>query len=160
MLVFGVSVAVYAQMEAADREVAGKDAPPPPVWPAARLPKDIPVKPYPRVKPDIVIAFETDSLQTLPSEIRKLNQFGEILRMFPDFRIYITGHSALLGSPEGRMVSALGRAQVVADYLIDNGYVMPGRIDIGSFGAQYPAANNDTWINRRKNRRVEIFFLN
>jgi outer membrane protein OmpA-like peptidoglycan-associated protein len=48
---------------------------------------------------------------------------------------------------------------MVADYLVSNGYVKPDRIDIGGYGAEYPAVDNDTWTNRQKNRRVEIFIL-
>ncbi|GHV81717.1 hypothetical protein AGMMS49991_02750 [Spirochaetia bacterium] len=131
--------------------------------PQEEAPLPLPVFPsasYPKGWPDITVAFESDALWVLPSEISKLNRFGAALRSSPGLRIHIAGHSALIGSSGGGIVSSWKRAQIVADYLVGNGYVMPDRVDIGGYGAEYPAANNNTWTSRQKNRRVEIFILN
>jgi len=105
------------------------------------------------------IQFHADTAIMLPGEREKIDRIAEILLRFPERDIQVGGHTALAGTPEGRMLLSTQRAAVVADYLIEMNVRTPDRIVVRGYGALRPLADNDTEEGMRRNRRVEITIL-
>jgi outer membrane protein OmpA-like peptidoglycan-associated protein len=116
------------------------------------------------VKEGVVISLENiqflpDSSELVPSEQEKLDRIAEILSHYGDRDILVGGHTALAGTPEGRMQLSVERARAVADYLIKKGSRSPERVVVKGYGAEKSVADNNTEEGRKKNRRVEITLL-
>ena len=105
------------------------------------------------------IQFHADTAIMLPGEREKIDRIAEILLRFPDRDILVGGHTALAGTPEGRLRLSTERAGVVADYLIEMNVRTPDRIVVRGYGASRPLADNETAEGMRRNRRVEITIL-
>ena len=105
------------------------------------------------------IQFFPDSAVLLPGEVDKLAVIAGILMRHPGRDILVGGHTALAGTPQGRMQLSIERAGVVADYLIQRGVRTPDRVVIQGFGAERPVADNLTEEGMSRNRRVEIIIL-
>ena len=105
------------------------------------------------------IQFDADSAVLLPGEIGKLSAIAGILARYPERDIVVAGHTALAGTPQGRLQLSLERAGVVADYLLRRNIRTPDRVVIRGYGAERPVADNITEEGMRRNRRVEIIIL-
>jgi len=104
------------------------------------------------------IQFAADSTVLFESERVKIREIANILKAVPG-RILVAGHTALAGSDEGHLEISLGRAQAVADYLVQLGARGASEITAVGLGADYPIADNSTEEGRARNRRVEITIL-
>jgi outer membrane protein OmpA-like peptidoglycan-associated protein len=105
------------------------------------------------------IQFQADSAMLLPGEQEKLDKIAEILLRYKERDILVGGHTALAGTPEGRMKLSQERASTVADYLIGKNIRAPDRVVVRGYGAEKPLTDNRTEEGRRRNRRVEITIL-
>ncbi|MCR5188136.1 MAG: OmpA family protein [Treponema sp.] len=104
------------------------------------------------------IQFEADSDRLLPSEQKKLEKIGEILKDFTN-DLLITGHTALRGTASGRQQLSEERAKAVADFLISKGIRDQYHVFTQGKGASDPVASNETEAGRSRNRRVEITIM-
>lgn len=102
------------------------------------------------------IRFAPDSAELLDSELVKLDWVTTILEQYPDRDVLITGHTALAGTPEGRLRLSEERAAAVGAYLIAQGVRTRNQLMYRGRGAEDPVADNATFEGRRRNRRVEI----
>jgi len=105
------------------------------------------------------IQFEPDSTVLMTSERQKIVEIANILKNFPGRKIQVAGHTAAAGSVEGQHTISLGRAKVIADYLVSLGACKAEDIVTVGFDAERPIASNDTAEGRARNRRVEITIL-
>ena len=105
------------------------------------------------------IQFAPDSTELLPGEVEKLERIAEILQSYPDRHLLITGHTAMAGTPEGRVQLSRERANAVAGFLLEREIRQPEEIMTEGKGAQEPVADNSTSEGMRRNRRVEITIL-
>ena len=104
------------------------------------------------------IQFEPDSDVLLPSEQKKLQKLGEILKEFTN-DLLVTGHCAERGSVNARQKLSEDRAKAVADFLVRNNIRDQYHIFTQGKGSTEPAASNETEAGRSKNRRVEITIM-
>lgn len=104
------------------------------------------------------IQFEPDSNKLLPSEIKKLEKIGEILKEFPN-DLLITGHCAARGTVKVQEQLSQERAESVASFLVKNQIRDEYHVFTQGKGAREPLASNDTEEGRIKNRRVEITIM-
>jgi len=77
------------------------------------------------------------------------------LDKYPGTRLYVTGHTDLVGTIDYNYNLALSRAQVVGKYLENQG-VNASQIVIESKGKSEPAADYLSEEGRARNRRTEI----
>lgn len=77
------------------------------------------------------------------------------LRDYPGVRVEISGHTDNRGSHAANQAISLKRAEVVRDYLIEQG-IDPTRLTVVGYGGVFPIASNDHKEGRAANRRVEF----
>ena len=104
------------------------------------------------------IQFEPDSDVLLPSEKKKIEKLGEILKEFSN-DLLITGHCAARGSVKSQQELSEDRAEAVASYLVELGIRDQYHVFTQGKGATEPVASNATEAGRIKNRRVEITIM-
>ncbi len=95
------------------------------------------------------------------SEVRNdsyaaLDKLGEFLKVHPDIRIMVKGHTDNKGSIESLMKLSKDRATAVKNYLILKKGIHPIRIKTLGMGPDEPIADNRTDSGRMENRRVEV----
>jgi outer membrane protein OmpA-like peptidoglycan-associated protein len=104
------------------------------------------------------IQFEPDSDVLLPSEKKKIEKLGEILKEFSN-DLLITGHCAQRGTVKSQQELSEDRAEAVAAYLVELGIRDEYHVFTQGKGATEPVASNATEEGRIKNRRVEITIM-
>lgn len=107
------------------------------------------------------IQFEAESSVLADSEKKKLTSIGSLLSSLVDRKINVVGHAAnIAGSNETELqVLSAARAQAVADFLVQAGFMKQDMILATGMGGTVPLASNDTPEGRTKNRRVEIVIM-
>jgi OOP family OmpA-OmpF porin len=107
--------------------------------------------------PSIYGAFNSTDL-TYPS-FNALDSVIMVMNDHPDTRIRITAHTDNRGSKAVNMKLSKQRAQVVKEYLMQNG-IHANRIETRGLGAEQPIAENDSAEGRSMNRRVDFEIIN
>jgi outer membrane protein OmpA-like peptidoglycan-associated protein len=105
------------------------------------------------------IQFLADSVDLPEFERVKLQEISNILKQIKDIKLLVAGHTALAGTPDGRLRISQERAQAVAAYLVSLGACEEANITAAGFGADRPVADNSTEAGMAANRRVEITIL-
>jgi outer membrane protein OmpA-like peptidoglycan-associated protein len=85
------------------------------------------------------------------NDIEVLDYIARALQKYPDVNVEISGHTDNQGSQESNQAISLRRAEVVRDYLVEQG-IEPERLTVVSRGATEPSRSND-------DRRVEFEVL-
>ncbi len=99
-------------------------------------------------------AFDSATIDTKAQSI--LAEAANIIKMYPNKRIMLTGWTDYIGSDSYNATLSSKRANAVKDYLSKQG-VPPSRMDVVGGGKSYKY-NNKTEDGRLLNRRVEIIF--
>ncbi len=107
----------------------------------------------------IYFPFNSDKQITTPEILGYLDELANRLKARPDMKIRVTGHTDNIGPAEVNKKMGYFRAKRIKDLLVQKG-VNPNQIEVDSKGEANPIADNSTAEGRRKNRRVEISFLN
>lgn len=102
-----------------------------------------------------VIYFEISSANLSPVAKNTLDKVVDFLRMNPQTRIAVYGHTDSSGDKEYNRLLSEARANSVANYLYLHG-IEEEQLSINGFGATVPVAFNSTPEGRALNRRVEI----
>lgn len=97
-----------------------------------------------------------ENKSTLKSEhFPTLDPIVNYLISHPDRSVKISGHTDNTGTQQHNLTLSKRRADVVAEYLVDNG-INIDRVSTFGFGSEKPIAPNTTNEGRKKNRRVEL----
>lgn len=102
--------------------------------------------------------FASGSARLLSGATPLLKKIEALIKDHPQHKILIVGHSDNTGSDSINYVLSAQRAEVVLDWLIQQG-VEASRLHTRAVGATEPVAGNDSAFNRQQNRRVEIVVL-
>ena len=89
-----------------------------------------------------------------------MNKIIRAIKIFPDSRIEITGHTDSTGSDNINQSVSQARAENVGKFLIEVGELSKSRIKTTGDGESRPVATNKTAKGRAENRRVEINIIN
>ena len=100
--------------------------------------------------------FDVGSADLKPSAYPSLRKLGDFLAWQPDIEIVIEGFTDNRGSLEFNMLLSDWRATSVKNFLLENYTLNPENIHTHGLGPHYPAGDNETWLGRAKNRRVEV----
>lgn len=104
------------------------------------------------------IKFAPDSADILRGEESRLDQIAEVLKLAPNSKFLVEGHTASVGRTQGEQVLSEQRARRICEELVKRGVVSADFICRG-FGGTRPVASNDSEEGRAQNRRVEITIL-
>ncbi|MEN8772315.1 MAG: OmpA family protein [Akkermansiaceae bacterium] len=91
-------------------------------------------------------------------QTRVLSELQQVLKLFPNARFEIIGHTCNLGSIAGNQKLSQQRAKSLHDFLLSKG-ITKDRLKHRGNGQNEPALPNTSEANRRQNRRVEIEIL-
>ncbi|MEM7104281.1 MAG: OmpA family protein [Bacteroidota bacterium] len=111
------------------------------------------------------IFYDSEGQQLSPSTIETLDQYADILKAFPQTKLELTAHTDNSGFASNNLYFSLRRAELLADYLADNG-VNPTQIEIKAVGSNYPQAKDtnedgsENVVAQNLNRRIEANFHN
>lgn len=125
------------------------------------VPDTTTVRPVPMIKADTLIVlgaellFESDKSTLRSEHFAMLTPVVEYLLSHPERSVKISGHTDNTGSGQHNLALSKRRADVVAEYLVDNG-VDADRLQTFGLGSTKPIALNTTDEGRKKNRRVEL----
>ena len=100
--------------------------------------------------------FDVGSADLKPSAEPSLRKLGDFLSWQPDIEIVIEGFTDDRGSLEFNMLLSDWRAISVKNFLIENYNLNPENVHTHGLGPHYPTGDNETWIGRASNRRVEV----
>jgi len=102
--------------------------------------------------------FDTGKAVLKPGAKNTLSKIADQLRLNPDARIEIEGHTDSVGSDALNQALSEKRAAAVRDYLAARG-LPSARVTISGQGESSPIASNDTAAGRQQNRRVELVIV-
>ena len=91
-------------------------------------------------------------------QTRILNEVQQVLKIFPNARFEIVGHTCDLGMADQNIDLSRRRAQSLHDFLLSKG-IKKDRLKHRGMGQSEPAVPNTNEANRRQNRRVEVEIL-
>ena len=91
-------------------------------------------------------------------QTRVLNEVQQVLKIFPNARFEIVGHTCDLGMADQNIDLSRRRAQSLYDFLLSKG-IKKDRLKHRGMGQSEPAVPNTNEANRRQNRRVEVEIL-
>jgi outer membrane protein OmpA-like peptidoglycan-associated protein len=101
------------------------------------------------------LLFEIDKSTLRHEHFATLNSIIEYLVLHPDRSVKISGHTDDIGSEQRNLTLSKKRADVVAEYLVNNGVAI-ARVETFGLGSAKPLEANNTDKGRKKNRRVEL----
>ena len=91
-------------------------------------------------------------------QTRVLNEVQQVLKIFPNARFEIVGHTCDLGMADQNIDLSRRRAQSLHDFLLSKG-IKKDHLKHRGMGQSEPAVPNTNEANRRQNRRVEVEIL-
>jgi len=89
-----------------------------------------------------------------------MNKIIRAIKLFPDARIEISGHTDSTGADNVNKSLSQARAEKVSKFLSEVGEIAAKRITAVGYGESRPLASNKTAEGRAENRRVEIMIIN
>jgi OOP family OmpA-OmpF porin len=99
--------------------------------------------------------FESGSDRLLAGAERSIEDAAQTLKMHPDLRIEVAGHTDNVGEDEANYGLSVRRAGTVLDHLVAFG-IDAARLTSAGYGEAQPIADNATAEGRATNRRVEL----
>ena len=104
------------------------------------------------------ILFETNSSTIDPSSKLVLEAFASWLNYNGDIKIEIQGHTDDVGGEDDNLALSKDRAFSVMEYLIEL-KVSASRLSFKGYGESQPKFENNSELNRSKNRRTDFLIL-
>jgi OmpA-OmpF porin, OOP family len=101
------------------------------------------------------INFDTAKATIKPDSNALLDQAADMLKMAPEIKIEVDGHTDNVGDAAANQKLSEARAKSVVAALVQRG-VADGRMTSKGLGQSVPVADNRTEEGRAKNRRVEL----
>lgn len=101
------------------------------------------------------IFFDFASSNLKPSSRAELMNVVDFMKNNPKIQIEISGHTDNIGSADNNQTLSEQRADVVKQYIVEQG-IEANRIITKGYGFSKPVADNQTEDGRKQNRRVEL----
>jgi outer membrane protein OmpA-like peptidoglycan-associated protein len=101
------------------------------------------------------VNFETNSAKLLASSLEVLDKVADVLLRYPEFQIFIEGHTDDIGDAKANQRLSQNRVLACSNYLRNKG-IPASSMNIQGFGESKPIADNKTKEGRKQNRRVEF----
>jgi outer membrane protein OmpA-like peptidoglycan-associated protein len=104
------------------------------------------------------VLFDFDKSKLKEEALQVLPDVSKLLKMYPDNKVLIEGHTDAVGSGEYNQKLSSRRATSVYNYFTQQG-IDKERMEKKGYGEIKPVASNRTPSGRALNRRVEIILL-
>jgi len=101
------------------------------------------------------IFFDFDKYELKPASKTELQKVLKFLRVNPDIKIQIAGHTDNRGAESYNQELSRKRAKSVYEFLVSNG-IENSRLTFRGYGHSQPVASNQTEKGRQQNRRIEF----
>jgi outer membrane protein OmpA-like peptidoglycan-associated protein len=102
------------------------------------------------------INFDTASSVIKPDSEPAIDEIAKLLTNKPTLKVYIVGHTDMVGDAVSNLKLSQARAQAVVNELVTKHHIAAGRLIAFGDGPYAPVATNKTEEGRAKNRRVEL----
>jgi outer membrane protein OmpA-like peptidoglycan-associated protein len=102
------------------------------------------------------IYFDTGKSDLKPESAPAIAEIAKLLKQEPALRIFVVGHTDMVGDVAANMKLSQARAQSVVNALVSQHGVASSRLSAFGNGSYAPKASNKTEEGRAKNRRVEL----
>lgn len=104
-----------------------------------------------------LVTFDHNSDRLQPQAFATLDQAVRTLRMNPELRVEVAGHTDGRGSQVYNLRLSERRAEAVRRYLVEQG--VPNVLTVRGYGESEPIADDGTEAGREQNRRVVLQIL-
>ena len=104
------------------------------------------------------IFFESSKSELKTSSKVELKKMLKLLKINPELKIEISGHTDSDGDDDLNLSLSNERASSVVKWLIENG-ISSNRLTFKGFGESKPIVKNDSEENKAKNRRTELTII-
>ena len=104
------------------------------------------------------VEFETGSASLTANSKYELNDLVSVMKKYNTMQIEVAGHTDNTGDADANLSLSQQRADVVKQFLADNG-VSGDRVASAGYGQNSPVDTNDTPEGRQNNRRTEFKIL-
>jgi outer membrane protein OmpA-like peptidoglycan-associated protein len=102
------------------------------------------------------IYFDTDSAVIKPESEAAIKAIAGVLKADSALKLYVVGHTDMVGKFDYNMDLSAKRAQSVVDALVGKHGIAAGRLVAKGVGPLCPVSTNTTEEGRKLNRRVEL----
>jgi len=102
------------------------------------------------------INFDTAKSELKPESAPAIDEIVKLLTGHPELKVYIVGHTDMVGDTASNVKLSQARAQSVVGELVSKHGIAAGRLIAFGAGPYAPVASNRTDEGRAKNRRVEL----
>jgi outer membrane protein OmpA-like peptidoglycan-associated protein len=102
------------------------------------------------------IYFDTDSAVIKPESEAAIKAIAGVLKADGALKLYVVGHTDMVGKIDYNMDLSAKRAQAVVDALVGKHGIAAGRLAAKGVGPLCPVSTNATEEGRKLNRRVEL----
>jgi len=105
------------------------------------------------------LQFKIYSVQLTKESLLVLDEVASLLKLHPELKLTIEGHTSTDGIAEANLILSEKRAQEVKKYL-ESQDIEPERLSAIGYGETKPLNNGKTPAEKAKNRRVELKLSN
>lgn len=105
------------------------------------------------------VLFDTAKYNLKKGAVKTLKEVTDLLKMYPNNRIMVEGHTDSVGKIMYNQRLSENRANSVKNFLVKEG-IPAEKIKTKGYGKLRPIADNKTAAGREQNRRVEVIILN
>jgi outer membrane protein OmpA-like peptidoglycan-associated protein len=102
------------------------------------------------------IYFDTGKADIKPESEPAIDEIAKLLTNQPALKVYIVGHTDMVGDAASNVRLSQARAQSVINALVSRQHIAASRLIAFGNGPYAPVAPNKTDEGRAKNRRVEL----
>ena len=102
------------------------------------------------------INFDTAKADLKPESDAAIDEIVKLLGGNPALKVYIVGHTDMVGDTASNVKLSQARAQAVVSVLVSKHGIAAGRLIAFGAGPYAPVASNKTDEGRARNRRVEL----
>jgi OOP family OmpA-OmpF porin len=100
------------------------------------------------------ILFDTGKSEIKPESAQPVGEIAKLLKADPGLKLYVVGHTDMVGSVEANLKLSQDRAEAVLQALVRNHGIAAARLRSFGNGPFAPVASNDSEEGKAKNRRV------
>lgn len=104
------------------------------------------------------VLFDFNKSKLKEEALQVMPDVAKLLKMYPDNKVLIEGHTDSIGSKSYNFKLSTRRAASVYNYFVEQG-VEKERLEKIGYGETRPIASNRTKAGQAQNRRVEIILI-